>query len=275
MAEAKKDYLAIAKQKGYRPKDVQSYRKIMVYGRNKKGKSRFALSAGIERTLVLDPEHGVDTMQELNPYVWPITKWEDIQEAYGALRTGKLSPRTMGLGTSDVPFDWVSVDGLTRMNKMALRYVMKLAEEKDLDRRPGMVDRRDYGKSGELMSQMLTNFHTLPMNVVYTAQERMITLDDGDEDGGEGAFFVADLPASARSSANAIVEVIGRIYSTRTDVPVRGGGTKEVMQRRLFIGLHERYDTGFRSDFKLPDMIKNPTLDKLVNLMLTGQEKTK
>jgi hypothetical protein len=122
------------------------------------------------------------------------------------------------------------------------------------------------------MKQMLLNFHTLKANVVYTAQERMITMDDGGEDEDESAFFVADLPASARSAANAIVEVIGRIYTTRVDVALKGGGTKEVMQRRLYIGLHERYDTGFRSDFKLPDMIKNPDLTKLTNLMITGQE---
>lgn len=269
---AEKDYLAIARKKVKRPREQDSFRKIMIYGRNKKGKTRFSLSGGIENTLILDPEHGTTTMKELNPYVWPIDKWEDVQEAYGALRTGELSPKSLGQGPSDVPFTWVSVDGLTRMNNMALRYVMHLAEEKDLDRRPGMVDRRDYGKSGEMMKQMLLNFHTLPINVVYTAQERMITMDEGDEDGGESAFFVADLPASARSAANAIVEVIGRIYTTRTTVKVRGGGEREVMQRRLFIGLHERYDTGFRSDFKLPDMIKNPTLDKLTSLMLTGQE---
>ena len=53
----------------------------------------------------------------------------------------------------------------------------------------------------------------------------------------------------------------------------QGGGTREIMQRRLYIGLHERYDTGFRSDFKLPDLIQNPTLPKLVNLMLTGKAK--
>lgn len=270
---AGKDYLAIAKQKVQRPKDVESYRKIMIYGRNKKGKTRFALSGGIENTLILDPEHGTDTMKELNPYVWPIEKWEDIQEAYGALRTGQLSPKALGQGSSDEPFTWVAVDGLTRLNNMALRYVMRLAEEKDLDRRPGMVARQDYGKSGELMKQMLLNFHTLKMNVVYTAQERVITMDDGNEEENESVYFVADMPAGARAAANAIVEVIGRIYTTRTDVKVKGGGTKEVMQRRLYIGLHERYDTGFRSDFKLPDLIKYPTLTKLTNLMLTGQEK--
>lgn len=270
---AEKDYIALAKKIAQRPANRASFRKLLVYGRNKKGKSRFGLSAGVEHTLVLDPEEGTATMHKLNPYVWPIHRWEDLQDAYGALRTGELSPKVLGLGTSTEPFTWVSVDGLTRMNNMALKYIMHVEEQRNLDRRPGIVDRRDYGKSGELMKQMILNFQSLPMNVIYTAQERMITMDIGDaESEGEEAFFVADLPASARSAINAAVEVIGRIYTQKVDVKAKGGGTKEAMQRRLFIGLHERYDTGYRSDFVLPDMIRNPTLPKLTSLMLAGKE---
>ena len=154
---AEKDYIAIAKKKVRRPAEVDSFRKILVYGRNKKGKTTFSLSAGVEKTIVLDPEYGTDTMKSKNPYVLPIEKWEDVQEYYGALRTGRLCPKDLG-GTSDEPFSWVSVDGLTRINNMALKYVMKVAEERDLDRRPGLVTRQDYGKSGELMKQMLNNF---------------------------------------------------------------------------------------------------------------------
>lgn len=270
---AEKDYLAIARKKVRRPADVEGYRKILVYGRNKKGKSTFALSSGIETTIVLDPEYGTDTMKSKNPYVLPIEKWEDVQEYYGALRTGNLSPKTLGQGDSDDPFTWVSVDGLTRINNMALKYVMKVAEERDLDRRPGMVTRQDYGKSGELMKQMLANFQTLRMNVCYTAQERMMTGGSGDDDEDDSsAYYVPDLPAAVRSSVNALVEVIGRIYTTRVQINIKGGGTKEKIERRLQIGLHERYDTGYRSDFELPDMMRKPTLPKLTNLMLTGKE---
>jgi hypothetical protein len=78
--------------------------------------------------------------------------------------------------------------------------------------------------------------------------------------------MVPDLPDSVRSAVNAIVEVIGRIYTTR--VTLKDGSEK--LQRRLWIGVHERYDTGYRSDFTLPDIIKNPTLPKLVHAMLEG-----
>lgn len=268
---AEKDYLALAKQRAHRPADVEGYRKILVYGRNKKGKTRFSLSAGIEETLCLDPENGTDSMKSLNPFVWPITKWEDTQEAYGALRTGKLSPNHIKQGESSTPFRWVSVDGLTRINNMALKYVMQIQEERDLDRQPGFVQQRDYGKSGELMKQLLSNFHTLKLNVCYTAQEKMITAEGGFYDDDEDAetsdsFYVPDLPNAVRGAANSIVDVIGRIYTVRLE---KADGSKRV-QRRLQIGLHEKYDTGFRSDFALPDVLKQPTLPKLVALMIQG-----
>lgn len=269
-----KDYVAIARKKVRRPADVDSFRKFLVYGRNKKGKTTFSLSAGVETTIVLDPEYGTDTMKSKNPYVLPVEKWEDMQEYYGALRTGTLSPKTLGQGDSDEPFTWVSVDGLTRINNMALKYVMKVAEERDLDRRPGLVTRQDYGKSGELMKQMLNNFHMLRMNVCYTAQERMMSGGSGDDDESDDqAYYVPDLPNAVRGAANALVEVIARIYTSRVEVPLKGGGTKEKIERRLQIGLHEKYDTGYRSDFVLPDMMKNPTIPKLTSLMLTGEGK--
>lgn len=268
MAIKQKDYMAIARKKVVRPAEQESLPKLLIYGRNKKGKSTFSLSAGVENTLLIDPERGTEPMKTKNPYVWPITTWEDIHDAYGALRTGELSPKSLGQGKSDKPFSWVAVDGTTKLNNMALRYIMKRAEEADLDRRPGMVDRRDYNKSGELMKDMLNNFFTLPMGVVYTAQERMMSMDSGDSDEDEETtFFVPDLPAGVRGSLNSIVDCIARIYVVR--VELKKGGLKA--QRRLQIGVHERYDTGYRSDFVLPDVIKNPTIPKLVSLMHTGE----
>lgn len=272
-----KDYIAIAKRRVTRPSEIESFRRILVYAKNKKGKTRFGLSGGVPKTLVLDPEHGTDTMKALDPHVWHITKWEDIQEAWGAIRTGELSPHLLGKGPEKEPYSILSVDGTTRMNNMALHYVRSQAELKDLDRKPGLIDRRDYNKSGELMKQMMLNFHTLPMHVIYTAQERVMRIDDKDrgedELDDEPAYFVPDLPAGVRGTINSIVEVIGRLYVERVPVKTKGGGIEDRMQRRLWIGLHERYDTGFRSDFVLPDLVKQPTIPKLFSLMLKGTEK--
>lgn len=261
-----KDYVKIARERVTRPSKVIPRRRFLFYGRNKKGKTTLGLSAGVEKTLVIDPEHGTDILISKDPYVWPVTEWSDMQDVYGALRTGKLSPAVLGQGKSTEPFEWVVVDGLTKINNMALRFVMSQAEEKDLDRKPGMVQRQDYGKSGQLMQQMVNNFDSLRMGVIFTSQERMTTLDSGDNDeDDETTFFIPDLPAGVRGAVNSVVEVIGRIYVVRIDTKT---GTKP--QRRLQIGVHERYDTGYRSEYVLPDTMKNPTIPKLIDAMVNG-----
>ena len=253
---ATKDYNAIARDRITRPAENQSRPRFLIYARNKKGKTTFGMSAGVDRTLVLDPEHGTDEMKTKNPHVWHIEKWEDMDDALNFLRYGKHD------------YTWCNVDGLTKLSNMSLKYVMKLQEEKSLDRIPGMVQQRDYGKSGELMKDMMNRFHALPMGVVFTAQERMEQAWDSEEDEeieGNDAAFVPDLPRGVRGTANSIVDVIGRLYVVRDDA-----GKAE---RRLWIGESLKYDTGYRSDFVLPDMVRNPTLPKLVRLIRTGSER--
>lgn len=260
MAVSKKDYNAIARERITRPADVKRFPRFLVYARNKKGKTTLSLSAGVEKTLVLDPETGTDEMKTKNPFRWPIEKWEDMDDAVNFLR----------YGTHD--YQWISVDGLTKLSNMSLRYVMKLSEERSLDRIPGFVQKQDYGKSGELMKEMMNRIHNLPMGVVFTAQERMEEAKDSEEDEDaadeSNAMFVPDLPKGVRAAANSIVDVIGRLYV------IRDSDTGKA-ERRLWIGESLKYDTGYRSDFLLPDYVRNPTIPKLVRLMRTGSETIK
>jgi hypothetical protein len=267
-----RDYLAAARKSINRPQDITAYLKYLIYARNKKGKTRFSLSGGIDRTLLIDPEKGSDTMRQLNPWRWPITKWQDMQDCWGAIRTMKLSPKLLTGKGPDEPFSIFAVDGTTKLNNMALRYIMSVQEQRDLDRKPGIIDRRDYNKSGELMKDMMNNFLNLQATVVFTAQERMITADAGDnEEDDESTFFVPDLPNGVRAALNSIVDVIGRLYVVHVDL--KSGETRA--QRRLQIGIHERYDTGFRSDYgdDIPEFLRYPTLPKLEKLLLTGSVK--
>lgn len=248
-----KDYAKIARERITRPAETESYPRFLIYARNKKGKTTFGLSAGIEKTLVLDPEDGTDEMKRKNPHVWKIQRWEDIDDAYNYLRHTKH------------PYEWVVVDGLTKLSNMSLKYVMKLQEEKSLDRIPGFVQQRDYGKSGELMKDLLQRFHNLPMGVVFTAQERQDEAFDDAEDADveeASAAYVADVPKGVRSFANSIVDVIGRLYIVRNE--------EDKPERRLWIGESVKYDTGYRSDFELPDMVRLPSIPRLTRLMRTG-----
>lgn len=265
MAVGEKDYKAIAKQRIIRPKEIDRLPKLLVYSRNKKGKSTFGISAGIDKTLVIDPEHGTDEMRIANPHVWPVDRWEELDDVTNFLRFVNECPHC------PVPhkFEWVCVDGLTKIANMALKYVMRVQEERSLDRQPGMVQQRDYGKAGELMKDLLTRYHNMPLGVVFTVQERQEGAydDDEDEDAEEAAAaYIPDLPKGVRSVANSLVDVIGRIYVIKVD------GKAE---RRLFIGESVKYDTGYRSDYVLPDIVRNPTVPKMVRLMRTGKATVK
>lgn len=270
----RRDFLAIAKERVIRPAEMDEHYSFLIYGRNKRGKSTFSLSGGIENTLHVDPEAGSKTMKKTNPFVWPIEKWADLDEVWGALRTGELSPYHLrGDGHTEEPFSIVAIDGLTKINNMCLKHVMKVQEDRDLDRHPGFVQQRDYGKSGELMKEMFAKFHALPMVKVYTCQERMIVggeqwsdSEDDEPDEDADVTWVPDLPKGVRADIEALVDVIGRISTKK--VEVKG---KPKIQRRLYIGIHEGLDTGYRSDFDLPNMVKYPKLPKLIKLMSEGQ----
>lgn len=264
---AAKDYAAIAAQKIHKPGDKPTWPRYLIYSRNKKGKTKFSSTA--PNVLMLDPENGTDWLRKRRPDVWPVESWEDIDEAYKFLKGSKEARK----------YEWVAVDGTTRMSNMSLRWVMHQEEERDLDRRPGMVQKRDYGRAGEMFKGMLLNFQTLPMGVIYTAQERIIEVgesESGDEDvEGSSHMYVPDLPNGARGSLNSIVDVIGRLYVVQATVRVREKSgeivEKDIPQRRLFLGEHVQYDTGGRSEYTLPQFLKNPTVERLSKLITEGK----
>ena len=263
------DLTAIARAKIHRPSTVVRLPKLHIYGRNKKGKTTFCNTAGPNQVLYADPEHGTDQMKTADPHAWPIEKWEDMQHFYEFARSGLPCPTC----TPTHKFTWYSIDGLTRLSNMSLRYVMRVQEERSIDRPVGLVQKQDYGKGGELMKQMLTNFHNLNAGVIFTSQERMVEADDSEEDDDSeaaAAQYIPDLPKGVRGMVNSLVDVIGRIYVVNID----GEDGKPVPERRLWVGESLRYDTGYRSDFTLPPMIRKPTIPKLVRLINTGRATT-
>jgi hypothetical protein len=259
----RKDYAAIGLARITSPTKMSAAPpRILVYGRNKKGKTTFCTTPGKGKVLIADPEDGTARMVRRDPDVWPVRKWEDLDELYNFLRLGKHT------------YEWAAIDGLTRMHHMALRFVMNMAAERSLDTKPSLVHPRHYGQAGELTKEMLWQFHQLPIGIVYTAQERMVDSSgsgDEDEESEEvAAQFVPDLPKGARASLNSIVDVIGRIYTVKA--PSTKDPEKEVIQRRLWLEPHPSYDTGYRSDYAsiMPQYLKNPTISRLVQLMMEG-----
>lgn len=255
-----KDYAKIAAKKIRKPGAIPP--RILIYARNKKGKTHFASTA--EDVLIIDPEGGADWLPSDKADIWPIDSWTDLDEVYNFLKTSQAQGK----------YKWVSVDGLTRINNMALKFVMKQEEERNLDRQPGMVSQRDYGKAGELMKGLLYNFHSLPYGIIYSAQERQenpgVVFDEDEDAEDVEVRYVPDLPKGVRNAVNGIVDVIGRIYTVRVEHPKKD---EMVTVRRLWLAPIEQLDTGFRSNYRLPDFIKNPSVDRLITTINEGESK--
>lgn len=229
---------------------------ILIYGKQKRGKTTFCATA--PNVLILDPEQGTDFIND-SASVWHISKWTDLEDVYQYLKLG------------DHEFEWVALDGMTKFANMALRYVMSVEEELSLNRKPGMVQQRDYLKAGELIKELMANFQKLDLGKIYTAQERQVggpdeKQEEEDEDVEIAQIrYVADLPNAARGALNSTVDIIGRIYTVRkesTKTP-----NKMITVRRLWLGESPLYDTSGRSESGLPDMLVAPTVERLISLM--------
>jgi hypothetical protein len=265
---SKKNYSEIAR-KTIRQPGSQRMPRLLVYGRNKKGKTHFGNTA--PDVLTIDPDDNPIAVKPL----WPMDKWEDINDAYLYLRSG------------DHPYKWINMDGVTKIYHYALKFVMHQAEEMNITGQPVQVGKQHYGRANQKFQDMLDNFHSLRnMGIVFTAQEKMVPVAEmdsmeDDEDSTPVTYqYIVDLPKGARSAVNSIVDLTGRIYVVKASPEepfirkVRRNGeviTEEyTRQRRLLIGPDDMYETGYRSEHLLPDYIKNPTVAKVVRALQEG-----
>jgi hypothetical protein len=247
-----------------RPSQSTRPPRLLIYARSKKGKSALSASAGQGRVLIIDPEHGTDWMNtpKLDPHVWHVSKWEDVIEAVRFATEARHD------------YDWIAPDGLTRITKMALKWVIKQSTDGAIDRRPGMVMLKDRGRAGELVENLLYRLHSArDVGVIFTAQERIVadtgSGDDVDEESLEEVKlrYVPDLPNQVRASVTTVVDVIGRLYV------VKNPDDETKLERRLWISPHPQYDTGFRSCFQLPDFIRRPSVPRIVSALESGRYK--
>lgn len=229
------------------------YVKILVYGQNGGGKTRFGASA--DDTLIIDvTEEGTRSVKMSGAMRFPelgsTITWPDFGDIYWFLKAGKHR------------FKVVTIDTVTAMNRVCLKHVLGEAEDRDPNREIGMPDRRAYGRAGELMRSQLLAFRNLPMHVVFLCQERVIS----DEDTEEPILHTPDLPGGSRGIAMGSVGIIGRIYAE--EVRVRNKTTKKVTskwQDRMLVGPHEEYSTKDRTN-ALGTVIRNPTLPQIIKV---------
>lgn len=229
-------------------KEAEPYVKILVYGRNKQGKTRFAATA--PNVLIVDiNEKGTRSVRNYpGAKVFHVRAWEDLTHVYWFLREGNHN------------FESVVIDTITNMQHLCMKHVLGEAEDRDPNREPNMPDRRAWGKLSELMKPLLYNFRNLPMHVVFVAQERVLAEED------EGIQErVPDLSPGTRGVAMGSVDLIGRIYQKEVRV-VKGKKESSKWETRMLVGPHDEYATGGRT-ISLGRIIRNPSVPQIIEAM--------
>lgn len=234
--------------------EASPYVKVLVYGRNGKGKTRFAASA--PNCIIADVnEQGTLSARDIpGVKVFPVEDWYDLQALYWYLKKGEHS------------FQSVAIDTLTALQKLCMATVLYEGYERDSTKDPKTPTKRDWGKTATMMEEEILKFRNLPMNVIFTAQERVT----GDPEEGEPTLITADLPAGARGSALGAVQVIGRMYKKEVK---KGKGKKRrsKWEFRMFVGDHAELDTKDRT-YTLGRIVKNPTVPKIIQASVKQED---
>ena len=239
--------------------DIDDWAKVLVYGTNGSGKTRFAASA--PKVLIIDVvERGTRSAANLYPKArrLEVENWNEVGDIYWFLKSGKH------------PFESVAIDTITGLNTLAMSFVLDEAEERDPSREKRMPDKRTYGRAGELMKGMLTAFRNLPMHVILTAQERSIT----EEDSGIIIEYTPDLPAGSRGTALGCVGIVGHLQPKQGVVRVNGKRVKKWVDE-MFVGPSELYRTKNRAFPHLSDLVRNPTMSQVITAWQASDDEPK
>jgi hypothetical protein len=230
--------------------EAEPHLKMLLYGRNGMGKTRIACSA--PRPLVLDMnEKGTKSVRNMPTVeVLHCKRWSDVVFAYWMLREG------------DHGYESVVLDTATGMQGLCIKQILRESEDRDPTKDPKVMSMREWGTLAELMKEQLLNFRNLPLNVIITAQQRVI--DDPDTEARE---IVPDLSPGSRGPATAAVDIIGHVYQKEVRA-VNKATKKEVSkwETRMLVGPHDEYITKDRTG-ALPRVVRNPTVPSIMEVM--------
>lgn len=218
--------------------------RALIYGPPKTGKTVIAGSA--PNTLLLDFDDGALTLRGQEVDVFKPEKWAEVKEVLRELVAGKHK------------YEVVALDTVTFMLELALRdaglYEI-LAKNGD--------PRRAYGNAGAMVNQMLWDFRTLPVHVLYTGHLRLVEPQEGQEpiNPEEGRYpLIPEVTPMVYKSLTASVDVIGRTFKKKAVVD-----GKPATQYLVSFEEGNRAVAGQRN-MGLPPTVASLTIPKLIAL---------
>lgn len=226
----------------------------LVYGRAGTGKTVFAASWPKPLLLIDVKEKGYDSVSHIpGVMLAKVVTWQDFEDLYWHIESGVGKYAT------------VVIDQVTQLQDLAMDHVRK---QNNMDAND-LISRRMWGEIAGMMKTWLNSYRDLvdkQIHICFLAHERSTDAGDAIEDQIDPSIGPRLMPSLA-SHVNGAVSVIGNTFIRENFI----GEGKEKVRRvdySMRVGPHSYYVTKIRrpieSDSQLPDVIINPTFEKMM-----------
>ncbi len=252
-------------------------RSYVFYGQSGTGKTTLAATFPGPILLCDVRDRGTDSVVGIEDLdVTEIESWEDLERVYWFLKKNPKKYRT------------VVIDTMSQLQQLVVEDT--LAEKgKDAEEAGGWgtMTQREWGDVASRIKPMIINLRDLPMDVIFIAQHRVFNLPSEEDEQTKTTVLAPEVGPALMPSVgkflNAAVSVIGntfireRVEERKRMVKPRNSKLKpkEVIDEVrhieycLRVGPNPTYVTKVRKgrSIQLPDVIIDPTHEKIVNIL--------
>lgn len=220
---------------------------ICIYGRSGTGKTTL-VGTMPGRGLIIDvpqAEGGTfvlaDTEGRID--VKEIHTWQEIQEVFWFLQK------------ENHDYKWVAIDSITAMTELAKR---KIIRERELAADPAKITLPEWGQLNQLVIELIYQFRTLPIHVIFVAQEAIHKEND------DSAIPPQIGPDTRTKAVNSLIPSMLLVGRTSVETTHTGG-----YEYRFRIGPHPTYMTKVRhkQGLEVPNVIRNANLGLLLRYL--------
>lgn len=200
-----------------------------------------------------------------------IESWDELESMYWYLKKENHGFKTVGIDTAG------------QAQTLAIEYVMAKHKKKGKAGDWGTMTQKMWGEVSTMCKELFLNYRDLKkigINVVFIAHDRMFKAQDDEDDEDETVSRIAPhmgpaLSPSIASTLNAAVDVVGETFIGEEMVVKKDKKTgkktkKKITEYYLRTGPNSSYITKVRrpkGEEKIPDAIRDPDYDKLIQLM--------